>query len=120
MSEEKKNILVVRDQTFSRAACDEVIPVIIGKDVELCCIQYGPRLESFQVIGDEDSEKRVRFASNEVTEVARIRVGLGGAVEAALVFLDDILSKPQPGREEITLQAFNALKIIMNKYKPQE
>jgi hypothetical protein len=74
---------VVRDSTFVRLFADNVIAQNLGRDIELCLIQFGGHLTHYL---DSDTEGSVKH-SNTVTEAGRVRFAWPIAVNLAMMIL---------------------------------
>ncbi len=71
---------VVRDSTFSRAVADEVMPLMLGRDIELSFLQISPLFTTLLDKGDH------YLPNGEATmaEVARVRISYAKAVSLAM------------------------------------
>lgn len=71
---------IVRDATFSRAVVDDIVPLPLGRDIELSCLQYSPIFNAMIDKGDHYvPDVEVVYA-----EVARIRISVSEAIELAM------------------------------------
>jgi hypothetical protein len=77
------NRKIIRDMTFVRATADEIMPLVLGRDIELCCLLVSPVLKGMIDKGDH----YVPELDDARAEVARIRIGYGEAVELAMTIL---------------------------------
>lgn len=75
---------IVRDVTFVRACADEILPLPLGRDVELSVLQFSPALIGIQEHEDHFEPK----LEDSKTEVARIRIGYSEVVEFAMTMLN--------------------------------
>ena len=81
---------IVRDATFTRAVVDDIVPIHLGRDIELSCLQFSPLLNAMIDGGDH----YVADADPVYAEVARIRINFGEAIELAMTLLQQgILAK---------------------------
>lgn len=74
---------IVRDETFMRATADEIMPLALGRDIELSCLQFSPLLNGLVDEGDH----YVPNTEDVLAEVARIRISYREAVELAMSIL---------------------------------
>lgn len=88
---------VVRDETFHRAVADKVIPIDLGRDIELSFLQVGPRLIGFS----ENAEFESFHGERVYSEVARIRVDVPTMVGLALQFIELGISRNKLHGEKI-------------------
>ncbi|KQM19592.1 hypothetical protein [Novosphingobium sp. Leaf2] len=81
--ETKDDRKVVRDATFIRVVADEVLPLPLGRDVELICLQVSPLIHGINDEGDYyEPEVEPVWA-----EVARLRMNYGDVVKMAMTIL---------------------------------
>ncbi len=78
------SIEVVRDVTFSRFVADEALVALVGRDLEVGFLQYGPmfRQQIDRGVYEETTSKNV------VTEVARMRMDYATFLRMLMEFLE--------------------------------
>lgn len=82
-SGEEKSLEVVRDSTFTRFVADEAVINLVGRELEVAFLQYGPML----VRQIEQGEFERTESRNVVTEVARMRMGNTDFMQMVMEFL---------------------------------
>ena len=78
-----ESIEVVRDVTFTRFVADEAVMAVVGRDLEIGFLQYGP-IFTKQIDRGEQEETVSR---NVVTEVARMRMDYPTFLRTVMEFL---------------------------------
>jgi hypothetical protein len=79
-----RSIDVVRDVTFTRFYADEAVMAVVGRDLEVGFLQYGPIFT--QQIDRGDQEETV--SRNVVTEVARMRMDYPTFLRTTMEFIE--------------------------------
>ena len=82
-SVERDTIQVVRDATFVRFVADEAIVAVVGRDLEIGFLQYGPMF-THQTDYDQFEKTESR---NVVTEVARMRMSYADFLQMTMSFI---------------------------------
>lgn len=80
---EREIIEVVRDSTFHRFVADEALMTVLGRDLEVGFLQYGPIYETQTDHGEYEMTESKRV----VTEVARMRIAYGDFLNMVMNFL---------------------------------
>jgi hypothetical protein len=71
---------VVQDSTFTRAVADRVVPINLGQDLELACLQFGHTPISLLA---HETGQTVSLTAN-LTEVVRLRMIWAIAIDLSL------------------------------------
>lgn len=74
---------IVREPGFTRAVVDDIVPIVLGRDVELSCLQFSPVLNGMVDKGDHYLQQ----IEPVYVEVARIRLTWRDAVDLGMQLL---------------------------------
>jgi phage terminase large subunit GpA-like protein len=80
---ETNAVPVVRDGNFIRATIDHMFTLVVGKDVELACLQMGQVITE---LANKDQSVRLDLTTTS-TEMARLRMSWPAALGAAMNIL---------------------------------
>lgn len=86
--------IVSNGASFGHYVADQVIPLFLGRDVEIACISFSPAIVSAErLAADVDGPVRLNFrADPRSTEIARVRMSPEAALGLGLGILEQLNS----------------------------